>query len=70
VQNEVSLREAFFGWLATLGKILTTINLMKWHIILVHCCAYARRVGNLLIISYSIVRLLVLYGRLFSTFLG
>jgi hypothetical protein len=65
------LRVAFFAWLATLGKILNMDNLEKKRVIVINWwCCMCKGTWSLWIISFSIVRLLVPYGILFSVVLG
>ena len=45
-QSKVPPRAAFFSWLASLGKILTTDNLCKRHIIVLYWCYMCKRCGK------------------------
>ena len=45
-QLKVPSRVAFFSWLASLGKILTTNNLLKMHILLFDWCYMCKSCGE------------------------
>ena len=45
-QLKVPPRVAFFSWTTTLGKILTTDNLWKRHIVVLEWCFMCKRCGE------------------------
>lgn len=61
-RNKAPLRMVFFVDSAALGKILTTNNLRKRHVILVDYVVCVRRLRSQWTIFYSIVKWLVHYG--------
>ena len=47
MQSKVPPRVAFFSWSASLGKILTTDNLCKRHILVLDWCYMCKSCGEL-----------------------
>lgn len=44
-RSRLPLKVAFFGWAASLGKVLTINNLRKWQIIIVDWCCMCNKNG-------------------------
>ena len=62
-QSKVPPRVAFFSCSASLGKILTTYNLCKRHVLVLDWCYMCKNCGSQWIIFFFIAPLLVSCGR-------